>query len=718
MEFYPSNNLYLLISIVGLIALPLIFLLYKFNIRSNISNLIDTELLNKLINTKNIKLNYLKKYRVFITITCVFFLIVALLRPQVGVKYVNLQKLDRDIIIALDLSESMLADDLSPNRLKQAKYQIQELLRYLRGERVGLVGFTGVAFLESPLTVDYASLEYFLDFLEPEEQYIKGTNIEEALSVSFEALQQSERGIIYLITDGENFTGNYKNILSKMNNHQIVIVGIGSENGSMIRTSRGLKRDYFGKPVLSKLNKKYLSEVAADLKAKLIFVSENGTELADEYQSYVEQLEYSKAGGRVRVSRELFQAPLFLGIIAYLCLNQFFGFSLFSGKSEGASTNVKNLQSDTKENSAFNLNAEILADKGNENKNKVGAMQLSILLFFSFLLNPVVAISDEYSDLGKAGVELASKGKFREAIEKFKEAINIKESYSLLKSRGFAEYKIEDFAAATKSFTSALKLAKDDEELAEGLFNLGNALAQEGKFDQAIKSYEESIKLADREDAKINLELVKRLKEEQKSKKEQKNKNSKQDKQERSKDNNGSSDDKKSSEENQSSDGSSENQERGEGGGEKSEEEKTSDGSKQLDENNGDSKGESSPENQRSEESKQGDSSDKGEDKELGKDSLEEKNEGENGSGNDSSGEDTSSDDSSVDDTSGEKNSKGAELSSGQTQSQSGMLSEKDSSLIQFLDNVEENRSILNMFKAREAAKKLKDQNRGNYNDW
>src|SRR5262249_14643783 len=137
------------------------------------------------------------------------FLALALIRPQFGYREITETRSGIDLVFAIDVSKSMLAKDLSPSRLERVRYLIIDLLEALHGDRIALVTFAGVSFLESPLTYDYGTFRLFLDDLAPDLIPVPGTNLESAINESLKALGEKKHrdGAIVLLTDGEAFSG-------------------------------------------------------------------------------------------------------------------------------------------------------------------------------------------------------------------------------------------------------------------------------------------------------------------------------------------------------------------------------------------------------------------------------------------------------------------------------------------------------------------------------
>ena len=196
------------------------------------------------------------------------FGVVALARPQWGRVEEPVFDQSREIVIALDLSRSMLASDVRPSRLERARLLIQGLLDGLRGERVGLVLFAGTAFLQVPLSADYEILNEFLPSLNPAFMPVGGTNYESMLRATLDAFSASGTADRYLIilSDGESEDDGWRDLLPDLHqkNIRVIGLGVGTAEGAFITDETGVYvKDERGAVVLSKLNSSTLQELAS-----------------------------------------------------------------------------------------------------------------------------------------------------------------------------------------------------------------------------------------------------------------------------------------------------------------------------------------------------------------------------------------------------------------------------------------------------------------------
>ena len=195
-----------------------------------------------------------------------FFFSIGLSRPQIGAKLKEHKTKGAEIMIVLDVSNSMLAEDYSPNRLERAKLAISKLVDRLRDDRIGLIVFAGNSFVQLPITADYVSAKMFLNSISTESVPVQGTAIGDAINTavrSFSIQSQKSRAVI-VITDGENHEDDPVSAASQAAEMGIRVftIGVGSAEGKPIPVSGGLLKDKDGNIVVSRLDEKTLMEVA------------------------------------------------------------------------------------------------------------------------------------------------------------------------------------------------------------------------------------------------------------------------------------------------------------------------------------------------------------------------------------------------------------------------------------------------------------------------
>lgn len=197
-----------------------------------------------------------------------FFFVLAISRPQIGAALKERQTKGAEVMIALDVSNSMLAEDYSPNRLERAKLAISRMVDRLREDRIGLIVFAGNSFVQLPITTDYVSAKMFLSSISNESVPIQGTAIGEAINTamrSFSSQSDKSRAII-VITDGENHEDDPVAAAKQASDLgvRVFAIGVGSPEGTMIPMGEGdYLRDKEGNPVVTRLDEAVLQDVAA-----------------------------------------------------------------------------------------------------------------------------------------------------------------------------------------------------------------------------------------------------------------------------------------------------------------------------------------------------------------------------------------------------------------------------------------------------------------------
>jgi Ca-activated chloride channel family protein len=195
-----------------------------------------------------------------------FFFAIGLSRPQIGAKLKEHETKGAEIMIVLDVSNSMLAEDYSPNRLERAKLAISRLVDKLREDRIGLIVFAGNSFVQLPITTDYVSAKMFLNSISTESVPVQGTAIGEAINTairSFSAQSEKSRAVI-VITDGENHEDDPVAAAKQAGEMgvRVFAIGVGSPEGKPIPMDGELLKDKEGNIVVTRLDEKVLQEVA------------------------------------------------------------------------------------------------------------------------------------------------------------------------------------------------------------------------------------------------------------------------------------------------------------------------------------------------------------------------------------------------------------------------------------------------------------------------
>ncbi|HQJ09108.1 MAG TPA: VWA domain-containing protein [Deltaproteobacteria bacterium] len=206
--------------------------------RRTLERFAQADLLERLTGKASGGRSFLKAVLYVLSVSCA---IVALAGPRWGSHYEKVRHKGVDIMVAVDTSASMLAQDVSPNRLERAKREVIDLLRVLKGDRLGLTAFSGTAFVECPLTLDYAAVEMFLGELNTDLIPVKGTDLGAGIDTSCRAFDfaSSTDKVIILITDGEDNEGRGVEAAAKAASKgvKIYVFGIGSGQGAPVPAS-------------------------------------------------------------------------------------------------------------------------------------------------------------------------------------------------------------------------------------------------------------------------------------------------------------------------------------------------------------------------------------------------------------------------------------------------------------------------------------------------
>lgn len=252
------------------------------------------------------------------------FLVIAITDPQYGSKVEKVKRQGVELVIALDVSNSMLAEDIQPNRLSRAKRAISKLVDRLKNDRIGLLVFAGDAYVQVPVTNDFAATKMFLSAINTDIVPVQGTSIGAAIDLaikSFSTESDLEKAII-IITDGEDHEANAITMAEAAKEQGIAVhtLGMGSPEGAPIpiRKSNGqpvFQKDEQGKVVVSKLNQKMLQEIAAAGGGEYVLAN-NTTIGLNTLFDYINQMEKKEIESRIYTDyNHQYQYPLALSIL-------------------------------------------------------------------------------------------------------------------------------------------------------------------------------------------------------------------------------------------------------------------------------------------------------------------------------------------------------------------------------------------------------------------
>ncbi|MDX9924449.1 MAG: VWA domain-containing protein [Ignavibacteriaceae bacterium] len=259
--------------------------------------------------------------------------ILTLANPQIGTRVEEVKQLGIDVYIALDVSLSMSAEDIKPNRLQKAKFDISKLIQKLEGDRIGLIIFSGRAYIQFPLTTDYGAANLFLNTVNTGSIPQPGTALAEAIDLASDSFKEDKvtEKVIIVISDGEDHEGDIEKAVEKAKDKNIKIytIGIGSITGVPIPVydergnNLGFKKDLSGNTVLTKLDENTLKQVSKDTGGEYFKTQQNSDELNEIYNK-LSNLEQSEYGTKKVTEYEdryyyfLFPALLLLFIDAFI----------------------------------------------------------------------------------------------------------------------------------------------------------------------------------------------------------------------------------------------------------------------------------------------------------------------------------------------------------------------------------------------------------------
>jgi len=312
----------------GLLGLPVLIGLFVLSFRRRrraLEAFGDLRLLKRLSASASLERRMIKASFV---VVAALFLILALARPQWGAKLETVTRRGVDVIVAVDTSLSMLAEDVKPNRMAQARAAVGSFMDLLRGDRVGLVAFAGTSYVACPLTLDYTAARMFVDVLDVDLIPVQGTAIADAIQTATAAFRPGERRykVLVLITDGEDHEGNVAAAAGAAAAEGITIytVGVGSPGGEPIplRNARGdiigYKEDREHRKVTSRLGETDLETVALATGGRYFRSTPEGLELHRVYEEISRMDQRSLSGRTMSAYEERYQFPLGTAILFLL----------------------------------------------------------------------------------------------------------------------------------------------------------------------------------------------------------------------------------------------------------------------------------------------------------------------------------------------------------------------------------------------------------------
>ena len=487
LSFQHYNYFIVLAAIPLLLVLFFVVLNWK---KRTIKKIGDANLVKEMIKNHSPQKFALKFILILFAFTAGVFALVNLRSPQ-GVEQVNRNGID--IMIALDVSKSMLAQDIKPNRLERAKQAISKLIDKLSNDRIGIVVFAGKAYLQMPLTGDHGAAKMYLSSASTDVVPTQGTVISDALKMCYSSFNSKEKKYkaVVLISDGEDHDEGALKIAGDMADEGIVIntVGIGSSQGSTFidELTNQPKTDNEGNIVITKLNEEELQKIAEKGNGSYQLFS-NTDELVNKLDAQLSSMDQRTVVEDSQINYENY-FPYFLMLALLLLVIELF----ISERKK-----IQNIKSTV---------------------NQKG-IALTSLFLISYFLFPLTSTAQNEKALIKKGNDAYEKKEYENAITNYKQATekspaNATAQYNL----GNALYKNKKTDEAVQAFDNAIENAESKEDKSKSFYNKGVVLQNNHKLPECIEAYKKALKLNQQdEDARQNLQkaLQQQKQEEQK----------------------------------------------------------------------------------------------------------------------------------------------------------------------------------------------------------
>jgi Ca-activated chloride channel family protein len=489
---------------IWLMAAIVFFFIWSYKKRKRDMELFaHKDLLNDLTGSLDRKRQKLKGYFVMGSLILIIF---SLMRPQWGFEWKEVTRSGLDILIALDTSNSMLAEDVKPNRLERSKFAIRDLMKKLQGDRIGLIAFAGNAFLQCPLTVDYSGFALSLDDLDVNTIPKGGTSLSDAVRVAIDSYEGGKKQykVLVVITDGEDHEGSLMEWAEKAKEKGIKIfaIGIGTKEGELIPIrgeSGGITflKDRKGNVVKTRLDEASLQNLSLTTGGSYVKATNKEFGLDLIYEEKLSQMEKREIKNTmVKRYEERFQISIILALIL-LCIEPFIIERKKMVRGQGSGVRGE--------------------------KTKILLILLCCLSIIS--INTVVFAQTEATDnnLKEAlSAEQSAEQTIDSDLEKYEKAVEKDPDSDIANyNLGTAYYRKGEYEKSLESFMKSLNTEDRDIE-ARAIYNMANSKYKMGSMQAdkdlngAIEHYKESLEYYKRameldesdRDAKYNHELI------------------------------------------------------------------------------------------------------------------------------------------------------------------------------------------------------------------
>jgi Ca-activated chloride channel family protein len=492
-RFEDPIYLYLL-ALIPLLALIRFFMVHQQ--KKRLRKFGDPELVRQLM--PNVS-RFRPMVKFYLLLGALALLIVVLARPQLGTKISHEKRTGIETIICMDISNSMLAEDVTPSRLDRAKMMVENLVDHFTNDKIGLIVFAGEAFVQLPITSDYVSAKMFLSSINPSMLSTQGTDIAAAITMASHSFTQEENigKAIIVITDGEDHEGGALEAAkeAKERGMNTYVLGVGSPNGAPIPAGTGdYMKDNSGQTVMSALNEDMCRQLADAGSGAYIHV-ENNSNAQEQLDNELDKLAKKETSSTIYSDYdEQFQAVaiiVLLLLILEVCILE-----------------IKNPM--LKNVSLFKRSKKVAA---------VGVM----------LLVAVGMQAQSDRQMIRQGNKLYRKGNVAEAEVSYRKAVernerNAQANYNL----GNALMGQRKDSLAITQLEKAAKLETNPLRRAQAYHNMGVICQQHRMFGEAIEAYKEALRNNPTDnETRYNLALCKRQQQEQQQDQNQQNKDNK-----------------------------------------------------------------------------------------------------------------------------------------------------------------------------------------------
>ena len=492
-RFEDPIYLYLLV-LIPLLALIRFFMVHQQ--KKRLRKFGDPELVRQLM--PNVS-RFRPMVKFYLLLGALALLIVVLARPQLGTKISHEKRTGIETIICMDISNSMLAEDVTPSRLDRAKMMVENLVDHFTNDKIGLIVFAGEAFVQLPITSDYVSAKMFLSSINPSMLSTQGTDIAAAITMASHSFTQEENigKAIIVITDGEDHEGGALEAAkeAKERGMNTYVLGVGSPNGAPIPTGTGdYMKDNSGQTVMSALNEDMCRQLADAGSGAYIHV-ENNSNAQEQLDNELDKLAKKETSSTIYSDYdEQFQAVaiiVLLLLILEVCILE-----------------IKNPM--LKNVSLFKRSKKVVA--------------VAVMLLVAVGMQ---AQSDR--KMIRQGNKLYRKGNVAEAEVSYRKAVernerNAQANYNL----GNALMGQRKDSLAITQLEKAAKLETNPLRRAQAYHNMGVICQQHRMFGEAIEAYKEALRNNPTDnETRYNLELCKRQQQDQQQDQNQQNKDNK-----------------------------------------------------------------------------------------------------------------------------------------------------------------------------------------------